>query len=141
MKKQKIPKRSSIFEPIASLDYKTMSLKLNKKRFKKKFEDGTRITSFEIKRIDNKLYFVRWGHDRKGNCRIWRTKIKITPEGNAIFMRGSTTVTCVGVDCEWCNLSNGVCLCERSAPLKNGWCNQVVTRPKKLADFGVFRAR
>ncbi|MCI0448159.1 MAG: hypothetical protein L0Y79_00035 [Chlorobi bacterium] len=71
----KISKRKP--RPIAVFDEKTMSLKLDKKKFKKKFDDGTPITSFEIKRMGKNLYFVRSGRDRKRNCHLWAATVKL----------------------------------------------------------------
>jgi hypothetical protein len=40
-------------KPIAIFNEKTMSLKLNKKKLKKRLDDGTPISFFEIQRVAN----------------------------------------------------------------------------------------
>jgi hypothetical protein len=123
--------------PLAEFDEKTMSLKINKKKFKKRFEDGTPITSFEIKRMGNRLYFVRSGRDRKKNCHIWRAKVRFTSDGQVIFMRGGISESCTGNPCSWCAFFNPPkrgCYC-----VEHGLCNHTITK-QTLADFGVFRA-
>lgn len=136
----KISKRKP--RPLAIYDEKTMTLKLDKKKFKKKFDDGTPITSFEIRQMGKRLYFVRSGRDRKGNCHIWRTKVKFTPEGQVIFMQraGGISETCTGNPCSYCYFvdqphppSTYRCNCVE----RGGNCNHTISR-QQLADFGVF---
>lgn len=140
----KISKRKP--RPIAVFDDRTMSLKLDKKKFKKKFDDGTPITSFEIRRMGKSMYFVRSGRDRKRNCHIWRAKVKFTKDGQVIFMQpgGGITESCSGNPCTNCWFTEppypptlDKCFC-KSNP--KGICNHTITR-QQLADFGVFARR
>jgi hypothetical protein len=139
----KISKRKP--RPIAVFDEKTMSLKLEKKKFKKKFDDGTPITSFEIRRMGKNLYFVRSGRDRKRNCHIWRTKVKFTKDGQVVFMQpgGGISESCTGDPCTFCafveprpGYPTQGCICQD----KKGKCNHTISR-NNLADFGVFARR
>jgi hypothetical protein len=119
--------------PIAVFDEKTMSLKLDKKNFKKKFDDGTPITSFEIQRIGNDMYFVRMGKDKKGNCRLWQAKVQFNSNGQVVFRDGYPAQGCNGNPCSKCilNVQTG-CSCAYK-----GSCNHWISTVK-AADFGVF---
>lgn len=126
-------------KPIALLNEKTMTFKINKSSFKKKFDDGTPITSFEIIRIGDKMYLERSGKDKKGNCHLWRARVRITSDGQIVFQQGTNAVGCIGDKCSSCRFADPdgrSCKCN----VAGGHCNHIILS-MQVADFGVFLRR
>ncbi|HEY3251284.1 MAG TPA: hypothetical protein VGK25_09220, partial [Ignavibacteria bacterium] len=77
-------------------------------------------------------------------CRLWWTDVKVTPDGQVVFMQntGGISQSCSGNPCTNCwpiedPKSIDKCLCKSNS---KGICNHTIVWQRR-ADFGVFLVR